>query len=94
MLVATAISTSLLLLSYAGLYLAFRKHRILMAVAALCVIIAAAHAIGGTEARYTTPVRPVLYIFAALAVVTAWGRLERLLPRSPRSVSPGHEVLP
>lgn len=75
LLLATAVSTSLLLLSFAGLYLAFRRIPLLRAAGALCLTIGAVHAIGGTEARYTTPVRPVLYVFAALALTTLYSGL-------------------
>jgi len=75
LLAATAVSTGLLLLSFGGLYLAWRCYPLLRAAATLCLIIGAVHAIGGTEARYTTPVRPVLYVFAALSIAPLFDRL-------------------
>jgi hypothetical protein len=82
LLLATTLSTALLLLSFGGLCLAFRRFPLLCAAGALCLTVGAVHAIGGTEARYTTPVRPVLYVFAALSLTSLFSRRQSAAARA------------
>jgi hypothetical protein len=66
---ATAVGGALLLLAYVGVLLLRNRWSVGLPLLALCVTVAGAHAPFLMEARYTAPVRPMLYIFSAFAGV-------------------------
>jgi len=65
-ILAPAPSGLMLAFACAGLIIVRRNRRIAFSLALFCFVVAGAHAIFVLEARYTAPVRPVLYGFACL----------------------------
>ncbi len=63
-------SSALLGLGYVGIALMRTRWTLTVPLVVLCFGVAAVHAPFATEARYTAPVRPILYMFSALTV--AW----------------------
>jgi 4-amino-4-deoxy-L-arabinose transferase-like glycosyltransferase len=68
--VATVGSGTLLGMGYVGIVLIRSRWTLALPLAVLCFGVAAVHAPFATEARYTAPVRPILYMFSALTA--AW----------------------
>jgi len=66
----TAGSGALLGMAYVGIFLLRSRWACALPLLVLCFGVAAAHAPFATEARYTAPVRPILYMFSALTA--AW----------------------
>ncbi|HWP42163.1 MAG TPA: glycosyltransferase family 39 protein [Blastocatellia bacterium] len=61
------ISAAMLFTSYVGMFLIGARFDVL-SIIAMCFSVAFIHAVFVVEARYTSPVRPVLYIFSAFTV--------------------------
>jgi hypothetical protein len=66
----TAGSGALLGMGYVGIVLIRGRRTLALPLVVLCFGVAAVHAPFATEARYTAPVRPILYMFSALTA--AW----------------------
>ncbi|MEK6303087.1 MAG: glycosyltransferase family 39 protein [Acidobacteriota bacterium] len=64
----TGISSAMLILAYSGILMTINRWRMTLPLVLLSFSVATAHAIFANEARYTAPVRPVLYVFSAIAI--------------------------
>jgi len=81
---ATGASGTLLAMAYVGIALMRSRWALVLPLAGLCFCVAAIHAPFATEARYTAPVRPVLYMFSAMAAAWMFERFNRLMGRTER----------
>ena len=77
-----ALSGSLVILSYIGVFLVGKNNPAGLSLAALCYAICVSHALFANEARYTAPVRPILYIFSSIAIVHLIRKLRKRPERS------------
>jgi hypothetical protein len=74
--IPTLVSAFLVICAYIGLFLMRDRLTAVLPLGAMALLVAAVHAIFATEARYTSPVRPVLYMLSAapmaLGIQAAW----------------------
>jgi 4-amino-4-deoxy-L-arabinose transferase-like glycosyltransferase len=74
-----AISSSLAVLAYVGIFVVGKNNLAALSLGMLCFAISISHALFANEARYTAPVRPILYIFSSVAVVHLIRKLRKRL---------------
>ena len=74
-----AISISLLILAYIGVFVAGKNNLAALSLALLCFAVCASHSLFIQTARYTAPVRPILYIFSSVAIVHFIRKLRKRL---------------
>jgi 4-amino-4-deoxy-L-arabinose transferase-like glycosyltransferase len=77
--IVAAISGSLLIFAYIGGVLACKNNPAALSLGTLCFAISVSHALFANEARYTSPVRPILYIFSSVAIVHFIRKLRKRL---------------
>jgi hypothetical protein len=77
--IPSVVSVSLVVCAYVGAYMMRKQLAGTLQLTIIALLIAAVHAIFATEARYTSPVRPVLYMLSVVTLAriieTSWRRL-------------------